>query len=243
MQSVGLLIVACKVLGAHAYALTLYAVDHGRTDKTCHERVFRIVFEVAAAERRAHDVHARTQNDVATVFQRLVTHGLAHALHQFGVPCRCQQRADGEARAVVGVRIVGAFFRDMNARRTVGKHRVWDAQPFNLGRIASRAEHDGPGVRVRIRGKSEISVAERVAHQQVGFLLDGHVLDHLVDVLGRQSGLRRSRSCHHSRSDNKFCFHTVFYRLILTDGKNTSFFSDGKEFVRFSASELISRFL
>ena len=110
VQSVGLLIVGSEVLGTHAHALTLYAFNHGCADKTGHERVFGIVFKVAAAEWRAHDVHARTKDDIATVFQRLVTHCLAHAFHQFGVPSGGQQRSDGESRTIVGIRVVRAFF-------------------------------------------------------------------------------------------------------------------------------------
>ena len=217
------------MLGTHAHALTLYAVDHGCTDKTCHERVFRIVFKVAATERRAHDVHARTKDDIAAVFQRLVTHGLAHAFHQFGVPCGGQQRADGESCAIVGIRVVRALFRDMHAGRTVGKHRVGDAQALYLGRVSSRTQHDGSCVGVGVAGKSPIAVAEGVAHQHGSLLLKGHFLQYLVNVLGRQFGLRHSRCCHHSRRDNKFCFHYVFKGLIITVGKNSIFFSHDKE--------------
>ena len=217
------------MLGTYAYALTLYAVDHGCTDKTGHERVFGIVFKVAATERRAHDVHARTKDNIAAVFQRLVTHSLAHAFHQFGVPCGGQQRADGKSRAIVGIRVVGAFFRDMHAGRTISKYRVGDAQALYLGRVASCTQHNGSCIGVGVAGKSPIAVAEGVAHQHGSFLLKGHLFQYLVDVLGRQFRLCHSRSCHHSRRDNKFCFHYVFKGLIITVGKNSIFFSHDKE--------------
>ena len=176
-----------KVLGRDAYALALYALDDRRAYQSRHDRVFRVVFEVASAERVAVQVHAWSQHDVDTIFQRLVADGLSHLFHQVGVPRRCQTRADGESRGIERLGSAVAVGVDVYPGRSVGHHGGRDAQPVD-GHGGARS----PGhqfLLVTQHGPRAYEGVVAAANQQLCFLLECHGLQYLVDVFGRQSCL------------------------------------------------------
>ena len=84
--AVGLLAVHGEVFHARAHALALYAGHHGCGHLACHEGIFGVILEVASAERAPVDIQGRTQNHVATIFFRLLTHCLTNLVHQSRVP-------------------------------------------------------------------------------------------------------------------------------------------------------------
>ena len=155
------------MLGRHTGTLTLHTVDVGGTDLARHERVLRVVLEVAPAERRAVQVHARTEDDVAAVLLGLVADGLAHLRHQVGIPCRGQAGTDGKSRGVVRLAITLAGGVDTHAGRAVGQDRGRNAQAGNLRRRSGRTGHQ------RSFATYDGLVAEEVvgtADEQLGFL-------------------------------------------------------------------------
>ena len=129
------------MLGRHTGILTLHTVDVGGANLARHERVFRVVLEVAPAERRAVQVHARTEDDVAAVLLGLVADGLAHLAYQFRIPCRSQARANGEGRSIVSLVSTLAGGVDTHAGRAVGQDRGRNAQAGNLRRRSGRTGH------------------------------------------------------------------------------------------------------
>ena len=175
-----------EVLDACACPLGLHAVDVGGGNLAGHQRVFGVILEVPSTQGVAVEVHARTENHVAVVFLHFLSDGPSDFLCQRGVPGAGDGGADGEAGSVVGVRVPFACGVDANAGRTVGQDRARDAQTGDGGGGAGGSRNG------LCRTAHHGVVAEEVvltAHEQRGFLLEGHGLHHLVDVVGPQ--LRR----------------------------------------------------
>ena len=59
----GLLIIGGIVLDGSADPLALHTIDKGRRQFACQNRVFRKIFKIAAAKRRALDIHSRAQQN------------------------------------------------------------------------------------------------------------------------------------------------------------------------------------
>ncbi|MBQ2016597.1 MAG: hypothetical protein II207_06315, partial [Clostridia bacterium] len=79
--------VAGKMLQRSADTFGLYAVDVVRGQSTGQERVFRIVFEVSAAERRTFDADAGAQQDGQTLRTALIAQLFAESFGALFVPC------------------------------------------------------------------------------------------------------------------------------------------------------------
>ena len=158
VHAVRLLVVGGKVLDARAHAVGLHTVDVGGSGLAGHQGVFRVVFEVAPAERAAHDVEGRGQEHVGAILLHLLSDGGAHLLNEGCVPCAGQQRADGEVGAVVGLRVALAGGVDAQARRAVGQHD---------GRNLQRVERVGGAGSTRhqvLRGADDGIVAREAHH-------------------------------------------------------------------------------
>ena len=125
-------------------------------------------------------VHARAEDDVATVFLGLVADSLTYLTNQFSVPGRCQARADGEGSSVERLVSTFALGVDTHTGRTVGQHGGRDAEARNGWRRTGSTGYQGC-----FAAYHGISAEEVVstANQQFGFLFQGHGLQHLVDVL------------------------------------------------------------
>ena len=72
--------------------LGLYAVYECSGDFTCKVRIFRIVLEIAAAQRRTLNVDCRTEDNGNIVCLRFPSDGTSHFVHQITV-----KGAGGEA--------------------------------------------------------------------------------------------------------------------------------------------------
>ena len=116
-------------------------MDVGSSYLTRQQRVFTIVFEVATAKRIAMQIHARTQNDVATIFFRLLTDGFAHLGYQIGIPCRSQAGTDRECRGIVSLIATLADRVDTNTGRTIGQYRGGNTQAGNFGSGTGGTRH------------------------------------------------------------------------------------------------------
>ena len=130
------------MLGRYASTLALYAIDVGCGNLSRQQGVFRIIFEITTTQRITVQVHARTQNDVATVFLGLVTDGLTNLGDQIRIPRRSQAATDGECRSIVGLAVARTGGVDTYTGRTVGQHGGRNAQTWYLGRCTSSTGHE-----------------------------------------------------------------------------------------------------
>ena len=85
-HAAGFLVVRGKVLNGSADALALHAVDKRSGHFAGQIRVFREIFKVSAAERRAFDVDARAEQNGNLFFQALFTERFAHLINHVRVP-------------------------------------------------------------------------------------------------------------------------------------------------------------
>ena len=179
-RAVRLLRVHGVVFRRGAHALALHAADVGCRYLARHQRVFREVFEVAAAQRVAMQVHARTQYHVAAILHRLLADGRAYALQQVCVPCCRQTRPDGEACGVEGLRGALTSGVDAHAGRSVSEHRCRYAQSWDGRRLSGCSRHAVGAVAHHGVLAEEVLGA---AHEQSRLFLQRHGLQHLVDVV------------------------------------------------------------
>ncbi len=117
------------MLHRHTDALTLYATNHGCADHSRDYGVLAVVFEVAATERIAVEVHTRAEDDVAAILQGLVALTTPHLLHEVGIPRAGQTGAHGKTggkESLTGSLAVGV---DVHTGRTVADYRGGNAQP------------------------------------------------------------------------------------------------------------------
>ena len=136
--AVHLLVVQCEMLDAGGHAVLLHALDI-RNDHARREiGIFTHIFEIAAVERRAVDVHARAQQDIFFAVAGLFADGFAVKGRHGGIPRRGQTRQGGKSRTrVVGpaglVPLVPQHF-GTDSVGAVGAPHLGNAQPLNACR-------------------------------------------------------------------------------------------------------------
>ena len=86
LQTVDFLVVGGKVLDGSSHAIRLDATHVCGSHFARKQRVFRVILEIAPAERIAVQVHARGEEHIDTVFQYFIAHGGGHGFHQFRIP-------------------------------------------------------------------------------------------------------------------------------------------------------------
>ena len=203
-----LLVVGHEVLEARADALRLDPFDHRRGQVPREQRIFGVVFEVAAAERVAHDVDAGGEDHVDAVGAGFAAHRLPLQACRAAVPGGGQRRGRGEAGAVAGrgpldglsgeschgnARLVVDHLRggrrhgvDAHADGTVGQVDRGDAQ---LGQGAGPSRGPFGAVAQRV-------LAARGADQKAGLLFEGHAADQPVDLpVGEGLGGHKCGGC------------------------------------------------
>ena len=168
------------MLDGSAHVVALDAADIGGRGLAGDHRILGVILEVTAVQRVAVDVQGRCQVDVGAVFMDLFAHGLAHAFHQFLVPGRCQQGADGEVRAVVGVRVALADRVDAEAGGAVGEDDGRNAQPLD-GIRGARGARDDLLRGAHGGGSTVIHAGHAGADDEMDLFLEGHGLEDLVD--------------------------------------------------------------
>ena len=98
IEPLGFLIIDGEMLERGADAFALNPFNPGRGQFAGKIRIFRKVFEVATAQRRALHVDTRSQQDVDAKGDRLLGQRLPRVMQQVGVPRGGQQRGRGEVR-------------------------------------------------------------------------------------------------------------------------------------------------
>ena len=128
------LVVGIKVFDAGPHILALYATDEIGRHFAGNIRVFGVVFEVSAAERRTLDVDRRSQQHAHIFRLALVAQRLAHAFHQFPVKgrgCGAAGRKAYSFDAVVYAHVVALFILLAQSVRAVAHHHGRDAQALH----------------------------------------------------------------------------------------------------------------
>ena len=115
-------VVSAKVFDAGAHAVFLHATHISGSCLAGHERVLRIVFEIASAQRVALYVKRWSQQHVGTIGFYLFADGLSHLFNELLVPCRGKQCADGEVGAIISCFVVGTCGVDAQTGRAVSQH-------------------------------------------------------------------------------------------------------------------------
>jgi hypothetical protein len=151
----GFLAVRREVLQRRAHALALHAVDVGRGHAACEHRVFREVFEVAPAQRRALDVDTGPEQHLNVRRLGLAPERSAHFTQQAGVPGGRQRRRGGEA----------------------GGRHAHHAQPVGIDGLAQAVRSVGKRDRRQAQALDAVAAPPAVARQQRGLLLDAHAGD------------------------------------------------------------------
>src|SRR5690606_17666221 len=99
--AIELLVVARKVFHTRGDAFGLDAFDRGNNQLRDQKRIFAVVLKIASAQRRAHEVDARAEDDVFTAFTRLRAEHLAVQAGELRIPRRRQRAAGGQVGAGV----------------------------------------------------------------------------------------------------------------------------------------------
>ena len=86
VHAVGLLVVSGKVLDTCTHTVRLYTANVCSTGFSGHDRIFRIVLEITSAQRTAHYIHGRSQQDICSVFLDLLADRRSNLFYKFGIP-------------------------------------------------------------------------------------------------------------------------------------------------------------
>ena len=173
LRAVGFLAVRREMLDGSAHAIALDAAHIGRRHLSRQHRILREILEVSATEGVAVDVHPGGEQHVHPVLQHLIAHHGRRLLHQGRIPGTGQQGTHGKARRHRMLRIPVRV--DADAGGAVGKHRLGNAQARNGAGAARRAGHQ---------------VVRAHAHHERRFLLQGHRLKDLIDIVRPELRLR-----------------------------------------------------
>ena len=129
------------------------------------------------------DIGAWGQQHVASVFQHLVAHSCSRFLYQVGVPCAGQCRGNGKGCGIVSVDVVTwTFGADAHTGRAIEIDRRCYAQAGHIiGDTGSTI--DNLVVLADHRLACGFAVVIMSADDDVHFLLNGHRLDDVVNVV------------------------------------------------------------
>ena len=86
VETVGLLVVCCKMFCGSSYTLGLDPVNKCRSYLSAQYRIFLKILEVPAVERIPQQVHARAEDDVAPHVETLFPDGFPKSINQVLVP-------------------------------------------------------------------------------------------------------------------------------------------------------------
>ena len=98
-MAVPLLIVADEVFDAGHHPLRLHPLDIGRSGFGRQIGILTVIFEITAAQRRAIDIHARTEQDMHAARTTVLPQRTAVVAHQRAIPRRRGRNPAREHRA------------------------------------------------------------------------------------------------------------------------------------------------
>ena len=182
MHAPRFLIVAGEVFDAGADAFALYAAHGGGGQFAAQQRVFGIVFVVASAERRAHQIHAGREDDVNAVGGGFIADGGADFLKQRRVPTGRQAATHRKGGGVGFTLLAVAFLKrlDSHAGRSVGHHNGWNAKPLNGMRHTSGAGHSLFAAKWKVEAAEE--AAPSTADDQLHLFFVGHLGEQRIGI-------------------------------------------------------------
>ena len=99
--------------------LRLHATNHGYRHLTRQIRVFRIILEIASAQRVALNIDSRGQQHIRPVFQRFISHRRSDLLIQLRIPRSRQSRCRRKCRTIIGACVAFPFERYPQTCRSV----------------------------------------------------------------------------------------------------------------------------
>ena len=142
-RSAGLLIVERVVLYGRDDVLVLHAADHGAGERSCEQRIFAKVLEVAAVPRVARKIQSRPQKHVEALPPCLVADRGAVTIGELRIPTgRQRERGRHRRRDLAAPRAV--CVRDAETR--VGLLQRRDAESRYSGHVSGGAERARPNV-------------------------------------------------------------------------------------------------
>ena len=138
LMTVGLIVVQRIVLHAGRDAFRLQALHIGHHHARCQEGVLAHVFEIAAIERCAENVHTGTENHVLVAVEGFFAQALAIEAGHLRIPGGCQtgQRREGHAGVVglSGLHPLVPKHIGTNAMRSVVGPHIGNAESFHAWR-------------------------------------------------------------------------------------------------------------
>ena len=139
-HAVGLLVVGSEVLERCAHTGRLDAANPRSAEHPADQRILGEVLEVATAQGRPLDVHARAEKHPDALRACFLAEGAAHALHEVDIPARGDARRRREAGrrcALPDTEVIVATHLPANTVGSVGEHNGSDAR---LGCLERRPE-------------------------------------------------------------------------------------------------------
>ena len=186
--AVGLLRIHGEVLDRSADALALDATNVSSSNLACYQRIFGIVLEIASAKGRTMNVHTRSEQNVATVFEHLVANAMAYAFYQFGVPCASQSGSYGKSCSIIGVGIALACGTNTHTGRTIGQYSRRNTEARD-GTGSACCTWNKVGMSAEDTIELLGCLCNAVTYAKGGFLLKRHCLEDFIYVVGIQHEL------------------------------------------------------
>ncbi|CDD20219.1 unknown [Prevotella sp. CAG:732] len=141
-------------------------------------------------------VHTRSEHNITAILQGFITDSLTHLAHQVGIPGRSQTGSNRETSSKVATAVTVAMGIDMNTGRTITLYGSRNTKTRNGHGSTGSTRHE-----LLLMSEHSTATHESIVtttHQHLGFLFQGHRLDHFIDVVGIQLRCRLShQGCRH----------------------------------------------
>ena len=172
------------------------------------------------------DVHARCEQDIAAIFENLVTDALAHFFHKFLVPGASESGAYGETGCIEGLRSGGTCGVDAHTGRAIGHHggrnsKTGDGLGHSGGSRYEVGVHTDHIVGIGVGSDGSLAA---LAYAKRGFFFERHCLEDFFHVVGVESEFLCLYAPCHEAEDGCYCdclFHIIdflyfiFYNFII----------------------------
>ena len=183
------------MLDRYTHVILLNAPYVGGRYLTAKQGILTEILKVTSAKRITVQVHTGSKQYIDTVLMDLLAHGGGKLLHKFGIPCAGQYGAYRETGAVVGLAVTLTGGIDSQSGGAVGQNGLRYSQTGN-GLCGTGSS--GYICNIRCCHGSGAHASPSATGNQGGFLLQGHGLEHLINIVCTQFGLcpRHSTAYH-----------------------------------------------
>ena len=183
-------------------ALALDAANESGGNLSCQHGIFGIIFVVAAAQCRAHQVDAGCQQHVESVVTHLFTDGLAQLVGSVDVERGSHVGLGRNLGGDVGLAVPLTRACHVETMGAVGQIGRLDAEARDVARTTSGA-----------RELHFFAHSHTAADEQVDLLFGSHGGNDLRNVVGGQLRLSRKREGSESHCSQHLCSCVVFHFL------------------------------